>query len=224
MAHPPLRQGLAGGDLARHRHAEGYLAVVLSGGYEEAGEGGRRQVAPGDVIVHHPFEAHLNRVRSRGAVVLNLPLLAWLPAGFGRVADPDEVARAAERDPMAAFHALEAAFTPAPSHGSDWPDDLARLLAAEPANLQAWAEARGLSAEHLSRGFRKVFGVAPQRFGLEARARAAAADAASSKASLASIAFDRGFADQAHMTRAVAAVTGRTPGAWRVSSPFKTPA
>lgn len=40
--------------------------MVLSGGYEEAGEGGRRRVAAGDVIVHHPFEAHLNRVSSRG--------------------------------------------------------------------------------------------------------------------------------------------------------------
>ncbi|MBU1379158.1 MAG: AraC family transcriptional regulator [Alphaproteobacteria bacterium] len=224
MSAPPLRQRLTGGELARHRHAEGYLAVVLAGGYEEAGEGGRRQVAPGDVIVHHAFEAHMNRVPGRGAVVLNLPLLARFPASFGRIADPDAIARVAERDPLAAFGVLEATFAPVSAADTDWPDDLARLLAAEPASLQAWAEARGLSAEHLSRGFRKVFGVAPQRFGLEARARAAAADAATTGAALASIAFDRGFADQAHMTRAVAAVTGRTPGAWRISSPFKTPA
>lgn len=224
MSPPPLRQRLTRGELPRHRHAEGYLAVVLSGGYEEAGEGGRRQAAPGDVIIHHAFEAHLNRVPGRGAVVLNLPLLGRFPTGFGRVADPDAIARAAERDPMAALEALATAFAPARAPDADWPDDLARLLATQPACLQAWAEARGLSPEHLSRGFRKVFGVAPQRFGLEARARAAAADAATSDAALASIAFDRGFADQAHMTRAVAAVTGRTPGAWRISSPFKTPA
>lgn len=200
------------------------MAVVLSGGYEEAGEGGRRRVAAGDVIVHHPFEAHLNRVSSRGAVVLNLPLLAPLPAGFGRVADPDDIARMAERDPLAAFAALKAGFAPICAPGADWPDDLARLLATEPAGLQAWAEARGLTAEHVSRGFHKIFGAPPRRFGLEARARAAAADAAGSNAPLASIAFDRGFADQAHMTRAVAAVTGRTPGAWRTSNRFKTPA
>jgi AraC-like DNA-binding protein len=222
MSHPPLRQVLAGGELARHRHAEGYLAVVLSGGYEEAGEAGRRRVAAGDVIVHHPFEAHLNRVPGRGAVVLNLPLLGPLPAGFGRVGDPDLIVRAAERDPNAAAALLAADFAVAPPVDGDWPDDLARLLAMRPAGLRAWAAARNLSVEHLSRGFRKVFGVAPQRFGLEARARAAAADAARSAAPLAAIAVDRGFADQAHMTRAVAAVTGRTPGAWRASSPFKT--
>jgi len=222
MSHPPLRQRLTGGELARHRHAEGYLALVLSGGYEEAGEAGRWRTSAGDVVVHHPFEAHLNRVPARGAVVLNLPLRLALPAGFGRVADPDLIARTAERDPIAAVRLLERAFTAAAPATSDWPDELARLLAARPASLQAWAEARGLSGEHLSRGFRKVFGVAPQRFGLEARARAAAADAATSSATLAAIAFDRGFADQAHMTRAVAAVTGRTPGAWRASNPFKT--
>jgi AraC-like DNA-binding protein len=224
MSAPPLRQRLARGELPRHRHADGYLAVVLSGGYEEAGEGGRRQTAAGDVIVHHAFEAHLNRVPGRGAVVLNLPLLRGFPCGFGRIADPDEIARTAERDPLVALELVAGAFAPVPAAGADWPDDLARLLAAEPASLQGWAEARGLSPEHLSRCFRKVFGVAPQRFSLEARARAAAADAATSDAPLASIAFDRGFADQAHMTRAVAAVTGRTPGAWRISSPFKTPA
>lgn len=222
MIAPPLRQTLACGELARHRHADGYLAVVLSGGYEEAGEAGRRWVGAGDVIAHHAFEAHLNRVPGPGAVVLNLPLLRPLGCGFGRTSDPDGIARTAERDPPAAVALLEATLKPLAAPAYDWPDELAQRLALGPVPLLPWARARNLSAEHLSRGFRKVFGVAPQRFGLEARARAAAADAAHSAAPLAAIAVDRGFADQAHMTRAVAAVTGRTPGAWRASSPFKT--
>ena len=36
--------------LSRHRHAHGYAAVVLAGGYEEAGERARLRVRAGDVI------------------------------------------------------------------------------------------------------------------------------------------------------------------------------
>jgi AraC-like DNA-binding protein len=79
----------------------------------------------------------------------------------------------------------------------------------------------GLSAEHVSRGFTRVFGVTPQRYRLEARARAALADLPAA-VSLAAVAVQHGFADQAHMTRSVRDVTGLPPGAWRRSNPFKT--
>jgi transcriptional regulator GlxA family with amidase domain len=39
---------------------------------------------------------------------------------------------------------------------------------------------------------------------------------------LARIAAEAGFADQAHMTRALGALTGRCPGHWRRSNKFKT--
>jgi quercetin dioxygenase-like cupin family protein len=37
--------------IPRHYHWLPYAAVVLSGGYEEAGDGGRRHVRPGDVLI-----------------------------------------------------------------------------------------------------------------------------------------------------------------------------
>ena len=77
------------------------------------------------------------------------------------------------------------------------------------------------AAEHLSRGFGRVFGVTPQRFRLETRARAALADL-SGPATLAEVAALHGFADQAHMTRSVRDLTGATPGAWKRSNSFKT--
>jgi len=40
--------------------------------------------------------------------------------------------------------------------------------------------------------------------------------------SLAEIAAVAGFADQSHMTRAVRALTGQTPGDWLRSNRFKT--
>lgn len=223
MSHPPARQTVAPGCLPRHRHAEGYAAVVLAGGYEEAGDRGRRRVVAGDVVVHQAWDAHLNRTPGRGAQVLNLPL-AWSgPAAFGRVEDPDALVRAAERDPGEAARRLLAEFRPAPAAPGDWPDRLAAaLIEIDPASLRDWAAAFRLSPEHLSRGFGKVFGVTPQRFRWEARARAVLGDLTRSPLSLAELALAHGFADQAHMTRAVRALSGRPPGAWRASIGFKT--
>lgn len=218
----PARQHVAPGELPRHRHAEGYVALVLRGGYEEAGDNGRRAVAAGDVVVHQPWQAHLNRVPGRGAEVLNLPVAPGL-SPFGRVADPDAIVRLHERDPRAAAQALTEQFRPAPA-AADWPDDLAANLADIRLDLRTWAQQLGVSAEHLSRRFARLYGVPPQRFRWEARARAAWSDVVASAAPLAEIALARGFADQAHMTRAVHALTGRPPGAWRRSSPFKTAA
>jgi AraC-like DNA-binding protein len=222
MTQPPLRQHLEAAALPRHRHALGYLAVVLAGGYLEAGDGGRVRARTGDAIVHRPFEAHLNCVPAAGAEVLNLPLAdADLPA-FGRIADPDRLARAAERDLTGAADLARDAFQIAEPE-ADWPDDLAAALTAGPRPaLRAWARERGISPEHLSRGFRQAYGVSPQRFGWEARARTAWRSVMASDAPLAAIALEAGFCDQAHLTRAVAALTGRPPGAWRRSTAFKT--
>lgn len=217
--HPPKRQTLQPGlAIPRHRHDEAYVAVVLAGGYEEAGETGRRRLAPGEVAVHEAFAGHRNGVDPRGAVVLNLPVLD-LPGGFGRIADPDALARIAERDPIAAALMLRETLHPLAAELLDWPDDLARALADEPQiSLSAWAAERGLAAETLSRGFQRVFGLSPKRFRFEHRARRALRGLADGDAPLAFVALDAGFADQAHMSHAVTAFTGWSPGAWRFRS------
>ncbi len=222
----PPRQHVPGGALPRHRHGHGYAAVVLAGAYEEAGDSGRRWVEAGHVIVHQAFEAHLNRTPPAGALVLNLPLPdAHLPA-FGWVTDPDAIAQAAERDLFEASALLMDQHRPAmaPAAARDWPDLLAADLAVTPVRLGDWAREHGLSAEHVARGFRRVFGTTPVAYGREIRARAALQASLTGLRPLAEIAQDTGFSDQAHMTRAVVALTGRPPGAWRRSNPFKTPA
>lgn len=225
MSHPPVRQTVDPGPLPRHRHTLGYVAVVVAGGYEEAGDAGRRQLEPGDIVVHRPFEAHLNRTPRAGAQVLNLPLPHGELAAFGRIDDLDGLVRAAERDPHAATARLNDGFQPLATTARDWPDLLADALAGgDEASLGAWASRLGLSAEHLSRGFGKVFGVTPQRFRWEARARAALRDLTLTAMPLAELAAAHGFADQAHLTRSLSAFSGRTPGAWRASNPFKTAA
>src|ERR1700722_8193550 len=81
----------------RHFHDEAYASVVLSGGYEESGNWGRFRVRAGDVLLHSPFDAHLNRGQPKGATILNLTL-SETPTSFraGSLEDPDLIARTAE--------------------------------------------------------------------------------------------------------------------------------
>jgi len=67
-----------------------------------------------------------------------------------------------------------------------------------------------------------VFETSPAAFRAEARVHRALALMAAGGASLAGIAAGTGFADQAHMTRAIRALTGRPPGYWLRSNWFKT--
>lgn len=197
--------------LGRHRHRHAYAAVVLTGGYVEAGDLGRHHVRAGDVLIHGPFEAHQDRFEIGGASVLNLPLQGIVHSLAGQVADPDAVARLAERDPLAAAEWLLAAIEPSTNPCDDWPDRLAALLRIGPVCLSDWAEEHGVAPSSVSRGFKLAYGTSPQRYGLEQRAAKAARDIAAG-AGLAEAGFAAGFADQPHMTRTLRALYALTPG------------
>jgi AraC-like DNA-binding protein len=210
--------------IPRHTHDRAYAAIVLSGGYEECGNHGRFRAVTGDVLLHDAFDAHLDRFQCSGAQLLNL-VVPYSARGFcsGRVGDPDVIARAAERDPVAAGMALREQLRENHCAPVDWPDILARDLAANPdRRLDDWASEHGLAAETVSRGFRKVFGLTPASFRAEVRARRGFALIRGSDEPLAIIAAAAGFADQAHLSRSTRALTGRSPGFWRRSNLFKT--
>jgi AraC-like DNA-binding protein len=194
--------------------------VVLSGEYEECGSRGRFRVRAGDVLFHKPFDAHLNRIASRGAAVLNLPLPACaLMFAAGRLVDVDAVARTAERDCHAAVNILLRQACAHQPTFCDWPDALAEEILRDPnCRLDRWAQARGIVPETISRGFAQVFGTTAARFRAEARARRALEQIVSTAMPLVEIAMLQGFADHAHMTRAVRALTGATPKHWRAKS------
>lgn len=215
--HHGLERLTPGAYVARHRHQRAYAALVLAGGYEEAGDGGRWRVGPGEVLIHAGFAAHQDRVGGKGCRLLNLPLAAPPPVdGAFAIADPDAVVRLAERDPVAAEAALFAQPHTPIEAAADWPDLLAaRLDRLEPIRLREWAAAMGLAAESVSRGFRRAYGVTARRYRLEARVRQALRSLGGGKDGLAALALDCGFADQAHLTRAVSHLTGRPPGRWR---------
>lgn len=216
QVHRGLEALAPGAHVARHRHEGAYAAIVLAGGYEEAGDGGRWQVGPGDVLIHAGFAAHRDCVGARGCRLLNLPLSGPRPVdGAFAVDDPDAIVRLAEADTVEAEDMLFAQpRSPLPAQ-ADWPDLLAaRLDDLEPVRLGEWAAGMGLAAESVSRGFRRAYGVSPRRYRLEARLRHALRRL-DGEQGLAALAQDCGFADQAHLTRAVSRLTGRPPGRWR---------
>jgi AraC-like DNA-binding protein len=140
------------------------------------------------------------------------------------VPDADAVARIAETDATAAWLQLREQIAPVATSSAGWAEMLAADLVGNPQrSLGDWARAQRLAPETLSRGFQKLFGVTPAVFRAETRARKAFARIVSGAESLAAIAAASGFADQAHMSRATKALTGKTPGHWRASSnSFKT--
>lgn len=211
-----MEQRLEAGDWPRHRHRAPYAAIVLSGGYLEAGGAGRWRVEAGDVLVHPPFDAHRNELPGR-AWVLNIPLPAAtdLPPVF-RIADPDELERRWRRDPRSAAAMLTPAAARPPLF-EDWPDLLAADIRSDPSlSISAWARDWGLAPATVTRGFSASFGVAPAAFRAERRVQMALGDLMDGRASLAAVAHDRGFSDQAHMSRSIRALTGLPPRAWRM--------
>lgn len=199
--------------LARHRHAQDYVAILLQGGYREVGDRGRFAVRPGDAIVHDRFEAHQNHSAASGARILNLPLWPGLTeAGLFGVHDPDLLVRLAERNAAEAVEAFIQSARRLERAETDWPDLLAtELRSLAPIQLSQWARRHGLAAETVSRGFARAYGVTPHLYRAEVRARMAVAAIQSREEPLAAIAVDLCFSDQAHMTRAVGSLTGKTP-------------
>jgi len=70
-------------------------------------------------------------------------------------------------------------------------------------------------SETVSRGFTRAYGIGPAAFARELGCRAAWLQIARTRRSFATIAAETGFADQAHMTRAMQRGQRRTPSAWR---------
>jgi AraC-like DNA-binding protein len=126
----------------------------------------------------------------------------------------------AERDSIAAADLVVSSLMAPLASPGDWPDLLAAALRDNPAlGLTDWAERMGLAVETVARGFKRAYGVSPKRYRADVRALQAWRLIPRSTLPLAQLALALGFTDQAHMTRDVAALTGRTPGALRRGPP-----
>lgn len=204
-----------------HRHESAYVAVVLEGAYFEASISGREVCEAGNAVFHPPYDLHANRFGDRGARVIDIPVpperLGDAMRAFGQ--RRRAVLRSLPRDGRGALDqllaGLNATAASAPSH---WCDDLAEAARREDFDLRRWRRARGLSAAHVSRTFKRRYGITPSGFHREARLRTAI-DCLMNRATPAAASAAGGFADQAHFTRSLTAAVGLTPGqlarAWR---------
>lgn len=212
--------------LNRHAHQHAYAALVLSGGYEEAGDLGRFQVQAGDVVLHGGFEAHLNRFCFAEAKILNMliPSGCRFRPGLMSVPDPDQIVRIAEKNRAEAAILLVSLARPKDQCWADWPDALAASLIEDTSlRLDKWSEMKRIAPWSISRGFAQVFGISPSGFRARMRARRAWNAICTTSESLVKISADLEFSDQAHMTRSVKTLTGRGPRAWRsAANKFKT--
>jgi AraC-like DNA-binding protein len=136
----------------------------------------------------------------------------------------DLLVRTAELDLIEAASLLLQMIEPQASSCLDWPDELASELIQNPSlGLSFWAHRKGLAPWAVSRGFAKVFGISPEAFRARARTRRAWKAIRTTEEPLVKIAAHLSFADQSHMTRSVAQMTGMTPQAWRTAANgFKT--
>jgi AraC-like DNA-binding protein len=202
--------------LPRHCHRDPFAAIVLAGGYCEAGDRGRARVTAGDVLLHGPYESHLDCTDRISVDQIVLPWNIPIPHfHIGHIDDPDLLARIAERDPHEAACCLEEHLRPVVASQGDWPDRLAHDLGNDPdLGIHAWADRAQLRRESVSRGFRRVYGVAPSAFRARARTLKALAMIARGGA-LADIAAACGFSDQSHMNRNVHRLTGHSPRQFR---------
>jgi AraC-like DNA-binding protein len=106
-----------------------------------------------------------------------------------------------------------------PSAVLDWPDLLAATLSGTgDVAFSRWATIHGLANATVSRGFKAVYGVSPSAFRLELKVRRAWRTIVRGTVPLAQVALEAGFADHAHMTRAVHRFSGFTPSLWRAMS------
>ena len=195
--------------IGSHRHSAPYATLILAGGYQEAGESGRWHVEPGMVVVHGSGEAHADWFGDRVTELIDFDVPHDLVAGVYRCSDADAVAKSVLRGEEWTESTTLAA---APGE-TDWPDLLAAALRGQPAlAIGGWAREHALRPETVSRGFARAYGVTPAHYRLGIRIKSAVNSLATGNGSLADVAFDHGFADQAHMTRAIKAAVGSTPG------------
>jgi len=196
----------------RHRHRAGFLAVVLKGGYTEVGDTGVWTLQQGDAIAHAPFEAHHNYAGTKGARVLLLPLVTLSSNPLGSVRDIDQVVRLASRCVKEAAQYVVRESTQKSQPPADRVDLLAYHIRQDPRlRLDHWCETNGVAPAVVSRNFRKRFQCSAQQYRLASKVRLAIDAIIRSDRSLISIAHECGFADQAHMSRAVHSHTDLTP-------------
>jgi AraC family transcriptional regulator len=234
----------AGTRLPPHCHQQAYLFVMLGGAFSERSLRRDTLCTRGWLIFNEAREAHEDQVLERGAEGLNIELpAAWL-ARLREARGPREPVVYRHAGPaitaVGALHGalrsrdglfrlgVEEAVTRlldslgrfARSAGRSQArlfrvEELIRTRHPRQLALDALAAEAGVHPAHLCREFRRACGCTMTQYAARLRADAALAEVLRTDSPLATVAARTGFADQAHLTRAIRAYFGTTPGRLR---------
>lgn len=205
-----------------HRHDWAQVSLLLAGGYVEDSHDGRaRADGPGFSAKPGRFE-HENRFGEAGALILSLNLDAVDPKRYV-VARPAAAGwntlrrMAAGQTGMTVLAGTLAGEPPGPvAAPGPWLNQARDRLLAEPGlSIAALARSFGLHPVRFARLFREAFAQSPSAARQNRRAARAVDRIVRSATPLAEIAAAEGFADQAHLSRAVGQATGWSPGRLR---------
>jgi AraC family transcriptional regulator len=222
----------------RHRHAEGSMSMVLAGELEETSEAQAYRAAAGSMVVKPAGYWHANDYGPRGARMVqvrpstgcgafpaDLAQYGWHEAprlARGMLALLNDRPTAPERAELAFWEMLDrlspAAIDGPDDRGTGWWADAVDLLdgcTAESVSVAAVARQVGVHPVYLARVCRRRLGCTVREYIRRRRVLAAWRAWERGDETLAAIALRVGFADQAHMTRAFAAVLGTSPGRLR---------
>ena len=234
-------------EVPAHQHADAYQwCLVLHGGFEESAGRQREDCGAGSFVVRPSDCVHADRFAAARAVCLNVfPDDAWLAShGFADLRDRyahhrtrrlfrvgeelvRELSSTDAAGPIATASLMQELLSSISrlqrSSENGHPRWLAAALdriEAEPSadlSLDALAEDAGVSAGHLARTFRAMFGLAVGAYVRERRLAHAAVLMRGRERSLAEIAAAVGFHDQAHFSNAFKRRYGATPQTFRQS-------
>jgi AraC-like DNA-binding protein len=189
-----------------------YVALVTDGAYFESSVDGVYWCEPGSIILHPPLHLHANRFPRGPVRVWNFP---FSPSSLGAARCRSTVLRVpcGARAGLSQVHHAEHLFEllpecePVPAEPSPGlAGAVAALMHRSPtASVGNMARELGVSREHLSRAFSAHFGMSPVCFRGELRLARTLALLGSRHSSLTQVALAAGFADHAHMARAISA-------------------
>ncbi|MDP2259972.1 MAG: AraC family transcriptional regulator [Caulobacter sp.] len=198
-----------------HRHGEAQISCLLAGDYAEDSLSGPREAFGGAVSVKPAGFEHENRFGVDGALILSVALP---DAPF---AERYRIGRAtAGRDLLAAGPAGLAMLcgglreSEPDARPAVWLNGARQRLASGAASAEV-ARGLGLHPVRFAALFRAAFREPPSAWRQARRLSRAVTGVVAGQARLADLAVEAGFSDQAHMTRAVKAATGFSPGVLR---------
>ena len=217
--------------LPRHRHPHGCIAVVVEGAVDKAFARVSGTAAPGAVITMPPEEPHVDVFGRAGARIVVVESQAEEDVGLDRdwtcLLIATKIARELEAPdsftPLAVEGlALELAVASRrgapPVRPSKWLEaarDLLHDRFLEPPSAAEIATDVGVHPGHLARAFRVHYGESLGGYARKLRLEWAAERLVRTDDSLAGLAFEAGFVDQSHFTRAFKRRFGLTPARYR---------